>query len=339
MSSKVVSLSNNVVLDIRNLRTEFPSAEGVVVAVNDVSLSVGPGEIVGIVGESGSGKSALAYSILGLIDAPGRIAAGSIKFRGQELAGLSEAELSGVRGNRMAIIFQDPMTSLHPLLRIERQMIDAITAHRKVSRADARSEAIAALAKVGIAAPEQRLRAYPHQLSGGTRQRVAIAIAMINKPDLIIADEPTTALDVTTQAQIIREMKSLCAASGTALVWITHDLAVVSEMADAVAIMYAGSIVEMGTVHEVLDNPAHPYTAGLLASVPARNRGAKRLSQIPGSVQSAAGVSGCAFAPRCSRSTVDCNAIPALIPAADGRKLRCFNPLPAIADARLGAAQ
>jgi peptide/nickel transport system ATP-binding protein len=227
----------------------------------------------------------------------------------------------------MAMVFQDPMTSLHPLLRIEEQMIDAVLAHRKVPRALARREAVEALTAVNIAAPEERLSAYPHQLSGGMRQRVAIAIAMLNKPEVIIADEPTTALDVTTQAQIIQEMKRLCAASGAALIWITHDLAVVAEIADRVAVMYAGSIVELGAAETVLSSPAHPYTAGLLGSIPANNRGRARLRQIPGSVQSAITAPGCRFAPRCDRRLPVCDLMPDLASLAPGHMTRCMNPL------------
>jgi peptide/nickel transport system ATP-binding protein len=239
---------------------------------------------------------------------------------------VAEATLRHIRGNRIAMIFQDPMTALHPLLRIGDQMVDAILAHRDVPRARARAEAAEALARVSIAAPEERLRAYPHQLSGGMRQRVAIAIAMLNKPDLIVADEPTTALDVTTQAQIIYELQQLCRESRTALIWITHDLAVISEIADRVAVMYAGRIVEMGDAAQVLARPAHPYTRGLLDSVPSSNAGARRLPQSPGSVQSASGAPGCSFAPRCSRATAACEVVPPLAELG-GREVRCFHPL------------
>ena len=309
------------------------------VAVDGVSFSVPPGEIFGIVGESGSGKSVTAYSILGLIEPPGRILAGEIRYRGHDLVGLNEQELREVRGVKIAMIFQDPMTSLHPLLRIEEQMVDAVRAHRRVSHTHARADALNALEKVGIAAAADRLRAYPHQLSGGMRQRVAIAIAMLNKPDVIIADEPTTALDVTTHAQIIHELKGLCRASGTALIWITHDLAVVAEIADRVAVMYAGSIVESGPVGEVLGAPMHPYTAGLLGSVPSLNRGSRRLPQIPGTVQSAFSRTGCHFAPRCARATEVCDAPPVERELGPGRRACCFHPLSGDAAARQEALQ
>jgi peptide/nickel transport system ATP-binding protein len=264
---------------------------------------------------------------------------GEIRYRGRNLVGRDETELREVRGVKIAMIFQDPMTSLHPLLRIEEQMVDAVRAHRRVSRAHARADALNALERVGIAAAAERLRAYPHQLSGGMRQRVAIAIAMLNKPDVIIADEPTTALDVTTQAQIVHELKELCRASGTALIWITHDLAVIAEIADRVAVMYAGSIVESGPVDEVLGQPLHPYTARLLGSIPSLNRGSRRLPQIPGTVQSAFSRTGCRFAPRCGHATEVCDAPPVERELLPGHKVRCFHPLLDSAAARQEAVQ
>jgi peptide/nickel transport system ATP-binding protein len=327
MIKQALRADQTPILDVKGLRTVFGIGEGAITAVDDVTFSVFAGETFGIVGESGSGKSVTAYSILGLVERPGEVVAGEIRFRGRDLRDAPQNELRKVRGSKIAMIFQDPMTSLHPLLRIERQMVDAIFAHRHVSRAQARAEAIEALHKVSVAAPEERLRAYPHQLSGGMRQRVAIAIAMINKPDLIIADEPTTALDVTTQAQIMSEMKELCAATGTALVWITHDLAVISEIADRVAVMYAGNVVEIGGVDDILSAPAHPYTAGLLESVPSRNVGSRRLPQIPGSVQSAYSAPGCRFAPRCSRREPACDEFPQPTSFVNGRSFRCFYPL------------
>jgi peptide/nickel transport system ATP-binding protein len=315
------------VLSVQDLTTRFATRDGVVTAVENVSFDVHLGETFAIVGESGSGKSVTAYSILGLNEARATQSTGKVIFKGRDLRQLSEAELRRIRGAGIAIVFQDPMTSLHPLLRIEEQMVDAIRAHRPVSRAAARRQAAEALAAVNISAPDERLRAYPHQFSGGMRQRVAIAIAMLNKPDIIIADEPTTALDVTTQAQIIREMRALCAANGTALIWITHDLAVVAEIADRVAVMYAGSIVETGPADAVLSSPAHPYTAGLLASIPSNNRHQRRLPQIPGSVQSAATASGCRFAPRCAGRGAGCEQLPELALVGADRAVRCRYPL------------
>jgi peptide/nickel transport system ATP-binding protein len=314
------------ILELRDVTIAFDSASRPFIAASRVSFSVEAGETFAIVGESGSGKTVTALSILGLLEAPGRVTEGQIRLNGANLLSLSERRLRGIRGKEIAMIFQDPMTTLHPLLRIEEQMVDAVRAHRDVPKQIACQMAAEALARVGISLPEERLRAYPHQLSGGMRQRVAIAIAMINRPALIVADEPTTALDVTTQAQIIFEMKKLCSESGTALVWITHDLGVVSEIADRVAVMYAGSIVETGPAAEVLSQPGHPYTLGLLGSIPGNNRGARRLPQISGSVQSAYSAPGCRFAPRCAFQTPECAVLPALTGIAPRRAARCIHP-------------
>jgi peptide/nickel transport system ATP-binding protein len=246
-----------------------------------------------------------------------------------DLLQLSPRALQAVRGNRVAMIFQDPMMTLNPVLRIDTQMIEALRAHAAIGRAQAHARACEALRQVGIPAPEDRLRSYPHQLSGGMRQRVAIAIALLNRPDLIIADEPTTALDVTIQAQILHEVRALCRDSGAALMWITHDLAVLAGLADRIAVMYAGRIVEAGPVDEVLTHPLHPYTRGLIASVPSRNRRGTRLAQIAGMAPRITELpQGCAFRPRCERASKDCGAgeIPRSIPA-PGRELRCIHPL------------
>ena len=259
------------VLKVEDLRTHFFTRQGVVKAVDGVSFEVAPGRVLGLVGESGSGKSVTGFSIMGLVDPPGRIVGGRIMLKGRDLRALSQPEWQAIRGNKIAMIFQDPMMTLNPVLRIDTQMIEAVRAHARVSNEAARERARAALARVGIPSPDERLRSYPHQFSGGMRQRVAIAIAMLNRPDLIIADEPTTALDVTIQGQILSEVQQLCRESGTALVWITHDLAVIAGLADAVCVMYAGRIVEEGAVDQVLDAPLHPYTRGLLDSVPSRN--------------------------------------------------------------------
>ncbi|MEE8308600.1 MAG: ABC transporter ATP-binding protein, partial [Gammaproteobacteria bacterium] len=237
-------MSGDVTLEVEGLKTHFFMTEGVAKAVDGVSFSIGSGEILGLVGESGSGKSVTGFSILGLVDPPGRIVEGRVRFRGQDLLGLDEEALRKIRGARIAMIFQDPMMTLNPVLRIDTQMIETIQAHEKVDRETGRQRARDALGLVGIASPDERLRAYPHQFSGGMRQRVAIAIAMLHKPDLIIADEPTTALDVTIQAQILFEVQRLCREQGTSLIWITHDLTVVAGLADRVCVMYAGHIVE-----------------------------------------------------------------------------------------------
>ena len=319
----------NATLVVENLKTQFFSRAGVIKAVDDVSFSIKPGEIMGLVGESGSGKSMTGYSIMGLIDHPGKVVGGSIKFKGAELRGLARDKMRAIRGNRIAMIFQDPMMTLNPVLRIDTQMMEAVFAHQTVNRRIAREMARNALARVGIASPDERLLAYPHQFSGGMRQRVAIAIALLNAPDLIICDEPTTALDVTIQGQILYEMQTLCRESGTALIWITHDLSVVAGLADQVAVMYAGKIVENGSVHEVLERPRHPYTHGLIASAPSRNPRGQPLKQIPGMTPSLLQLpSGCAFRARCERATELCAAAPPQLMAIEGgHALRCFHPV------------
>jgi peptide/nickel transport system ATP-binding protein len=266
------------------------------------------------------------FAILGLTDPPGRIVAGSIRFRGEELVGRSEAELRRLRGRDIAMVFQDPMMTLNPVLRIDTQMTEAITAHERISARAARARARDALVAVGIASPDERLAAYPHQLSGGMRQRVAIAIALMHRPALVIADEPTTALDVTIQSQIVAQMQALSAESGTALIWITHDLALISGFADRVAVMYAGRIVEQGPVDAVLTAPLHPYTRGLIGSLPGGTPGAT-LDQIPGLPPSPMSLPpGCAFAPRCPRADAACATAPDEVSHPGGRAVRCWHP-------------
>jgi len=317
----------STVLEVRDLKTHFFTRAGVVKAVDGVSFTVETGKVLGLVGESGSGKSVTGFSILGLVDPPGRIAGGSILYRGQDLAKLSEEEMRDLRGNRIAMIFQDPMMTLNPVLRIDTQMIETVLAHDKVSKTEARTRARDALGLVGIPSPEERLNAYPHQFSGGMRQRVAIAIALLHRPDVIVADEPTTALDVTIQAQILFEMQKLCSSQGTALIWITHDLSVIAGLADDIAVMYAGRIVETGSVAEVLDRPLHPYTHGLIGSVPSRNARGSRLRQIPGMTPSLLNLApGCAFRARCTRATDVCMAEPDITTPSAGRAIRCFHP-------------
>ncbi|PFH09239.1 peptide/nickel transport system ATP-binding protein [Collimonas sp. PA-H2] len=314
-------------LVVNNLQTQFATRAGLVKAVDQVSFSIKRGEIMGLVGESGSGKSMTGYSIMGLIDAPGKIVAGEILLQGNELRGLPAEAMRKIRGNRIAMIFQDPMMTLNPVLRIDTQMMEAVRAHQDVSRMVAREMAREALVRVGIPSPDERLQAYPHQFSGGMRQRVAIAIALLNKPDLIICDEPTTALDVTIQGQILYEMQKLCRESGTALIWITHDLSVVAGLADTVAVMYAGRIVESGMVQQVLEHPRHPYTHGLIASAPSRNPRGQPLQQIPGMTPSLLNLpEGCAFRTRCAHATDECLRTPPLR-AIGQRMLRCFHPL------------
>jgi peptide/nickel transport system ATP-binding protein len=316
-------------LVVEDLRTSFHVRGGVVRAVDGVSFRIGRGKILGLVGESGSGKTVTGFSILRLVDPPGRIDGGRILFAGRDLLTLPEPEMRQLRGSRIAMVFQDPMMTLNPVLRIDTQMIEAVRAHHPgLDRDEARGRARDALGQVGIPSPDERLAAYPHQFSGGMRQRVAIAIAILNKPDLIIADEPTTALDVTIQGQILFEVQKLCRQSGTALLWITHDLSVVASLADEICVMYAGKIVEQGSVDGVLDGPAHPYTYGLLRSVPGAQARGDKLYQIPGMMPSMLALpSGCSFRPRCQHSDGACLAAPALTAVAPGRDVRCFHPL------------
>jgi peptide/nickel transport system ATP-binding protein len=316
------------ILSVSGLKTHFFTRAGVVKSVDGVSLHVNQGEVLGLVGESGSGKTVTGFSIMGLVDPPGRIVEGSIKLKGRELVGAPENQLRSIRGKEIAMIFQDPMMTLNPVLRIDTQMIEAVRAHDDVSKDAARQRARDALGKVGIPAPEERLQSYPHQFSGGMRQRVAIAIALLHRPSLIVCDEPTTALDVTIQSQILAEMQKLCAETGTALIWVTHDLTVVAGLADRIAVMYAGRIVEQGPVDAVLDAPIHPYTHGLLGSVPSRGVRGEPLRQIPGSTPSLARLpEGCAFRPRCAHETQSCCVAPAETEYAGGRVARCCNPL------------
>jgi len=319
----------SVLLEVRDLATHFMTRAGVVKAVDGVSFEVKAGEVVGLVGESGSGKSVTGLSILGLVDPPGRIVAGSVKLAGQELVGLHHEALRRLRGRRVAMVFQDPMSMLNPVLTIATQMHLAIEAHESVSKETARTRSIEALAAVRIPDAAQRLDAYPHQFSGGMRQRVAIAIALLHRPALIVCDEPTTALDVSIQAQILTEMRSLVRDLGTALIWISHDLATVSSLASRILVMYAGRIIEEGPTAAVLRSPRHPYSRGLLESLPFRVEPGRDLAQIPGSTPSLLRLpEGCAFRPRCSEATELCHRMPVL-ERHDRRAFRCHHPLPA----------
>jgi peptide/nickel transport system ATP-binding protein len=314
-------------LEVENLATYFFTKVGVVRAVNDVSFSLARGEILGLVGESGSGKTVTGFSILGLIDSPGRIISGSIRLAGRELVGLVDDRLREIRGRQIAMIFQDPMMTLNPVLSIGTQMRLAIHAHESVTKRAAQARSAEMLTRVGISDAASRLDTYPHQYSGGMRQRVAIAIALLHRPSVIIADEPTTALDVCVQAQILSEMKSIVAEFGTSMIWITHDLAVVSALSTRIAVMYAGRIVEEGTTSEVLARPRHPYTLGLLNSLPSRAPPHTELKQIPGAAPSPLNLpEGCPFRPRCSVATSICTIIPPLLADA-GHLARCHNPL------------
>jgi peptide/nickel transport system ATP-binding protein len=314
----------SALLQVQGLKTWFATKRGEIRAVDDVSLSVSEGEVLGLVGESGSGKSVTGYSIMGLVDAPGRVVAGSVKLAGRELAGLAERDWRTLRGREIAMIFQDPMLTLNPVLRIDTQIIEAIRAHADVSPARAREWAAEALASVGIPSPEDRLLAYPHQFSGGMRQRVAIASALLHKPKLLIADEPTTALDVTIQGQILAQVQTLATKMKTAVIWITHDLSVVSGLAQRIAVMYAGRVVEEGMTVDVLMNPAHPYTQGLLRSLPSQNKPGETLAQIPGAPPQLLGErAGCSFAARCDHAAAICAATDPVARIAGGRGVRC----------------
>jgi peptide/nickel transport system ATP-binding protein len=315
-------------LQVRGLRTVFHHADGAWAAVDGVDLKVQRGEVLGLVGESGSGKTVTGFSIVGLVDPPGEVIAGDVVFAGEDLRGAKESRLRELRGDRIAMIFQDPLMTLNPVLTVGEQMAEAVLEHRKTGKAAARALALEALGRVGISSGQARLRQYPHEFSGGMRQRVAIATALLNKPDLIIADEPTTALDVTIQSQILFEMQKLARESGTALIWITHDLTVVAELADRIAVMYAGRIVETGTLAEVLDHPCHPYTRGLLDSVPDEAPRGRRLPQIYGMAPRLdTRPAGCAFAPRCTRSSDRCHEIDPPEMVAGSRHYRCHHPL------------
>ena len=320
--------ANFPTLLVEDLQTYFYTKAGVAKAVDGVGFSVDKGQIMGLVGESGSGKTVTGFSIIGLVDPPGKIAGGRILFNGEDITNADEERMRSLRGSRIAMIFQDPMMTLNPVLRIDTQMIEAVQAHENVSRQIAFERSRDALGQVGIPSPEERLKAYPHQFSGGMRQRVAIAIALLHKPDLIIADEPTTALDVTIQGQILYEVQKLCRERGMSLIWITHDLAVVAGLADKICVMYAGRVVEAGTIDQVIDRPLHPYTHGLIGSVPSHNKRGQPLIQIPGMAPSLLSMpEGCAFHPRCPRADAECLVEPAMTsPQHPEHRVRCCHP-------------
>ncbi len=288
------------VLEVRHLRVEFPARRGTLVAVDDVSFDIAPGEILGVVGESGAGKSLTGAAIIGLLEPPGRIAGGEIFLGDRRIDTLPANEMRRVRGRQIGAVFQDPLTSLNPLYTIGEQLIETIMTHLSLPRGLARERAITMLAEVGISAPELRIDHYPHQFSGGMRQRVVIALALCAEPKLVIADEPTTALDVSIQAQIITLLKRLCRERGTAVMLVTHDMGVIAETADRVAVMYAGRIAEIGPVHDVIHQARHPYTMGLMSAIPKLGEHRERLAQIDGSMPRLTAIPpGCAFHPRC----------------------------------------
>jgi peptide/nickel transport system ATP-binding protein len=294
-------------LQVKNLVVEFPSRHGTLRALDDISFDIAPGEILGVVGESGAGKSLTGASIIGLLEPPGRVASGQILLQGQRIDHLNNDQMRSIRGRKIGAIFQDPLTSLNPLYSVGKQLTETIQAHLPVSDQEARQRAIALLQDTGIPAAAERIDHYPHQFSGGMRQRVVIALALAAEPQLIVADEPTTALDVSIQAQIISLLKNICKKRGAAVMLITHDMGVIAETCDRVAVMYAGRIVEVGPVHQVIHHPEHPYTAGLMASIPDMDIERERLNQIDGAMPRLNAIpKGCAFNPRCPQVFEKC---------------------------------
>ena len=317
-------------LEVKNLHTYFKTRKGTVKAVNDVSYVLEPGKTIGIVGESGSGKSVSAMSILQLLDGNGYIAEGEVLFEGRDLTKLSQQEMYEIRGNKISVIFQEPMTSLNPVFTIKRQLSEPFMIHQHMKKKEAEKKALEMLAAVQIPNPEEVLRQYPHQLSGGMRQRVMIAMALACKPKILIADEPTTALDVTIQAQILRLMNDLQRDNGTAIIFITHDLGVINEMADDVVVMYCGQVVEQTSAKVIFQDcpTSHPYTEGLMFSIPRIDNITGRLEPIPGVVPHPLALpKGCKFAPRCKYATQKCmEQEPELLEVTPGQKIRCFYP-------------
>lgn len=315
------------VLSIRDLTVEIPTRHGILRPVDGVSYDIGKGEILGVVGESGAGKSMAGNAVIGLLSPPARIAKGEIHVNGTRIDHLKGDAMRRLRGKEIGMVFQDPLTSLNPLLRIGDQLTETILAHLDVSRSEAEKRAVAALDEVGIPGAAQRINSYPHEFSGGMRQRVVIALALCAEPSLIIADEPTTALDVSVQAQIISLLKDLCREHDTAVMLITHDMGVIAEAADRVAVMYAGKLAELGPVRDVLTTPRHPYTDGLMGSTPLASRGKERLHQIPGAMPRLDSLPpGCAFHPRCRYVQDSCRADPTP-QLNDGDGAACWFPL------------
>ena len=312
-------------LEVKNLRTFFKTKKGIVKAVNDVSYTLEPGKTIGIVGESGSGKSQSAMSILQLLDSNGYIASGEVIFEGRDLTKLSREEMYAIRGNAISVIFQEPMTSLNPVFSVDKQLSEPFIIHQGMSKKEAHEQALKMLYDVQIPNPEQVIRQYPHQLSGGMRQRVMIAMALACRPKILIADEPTTALDVTIQAQVLDLMRELQKEMGTAIAFITHDLGVVSEMCDRVIVLYCGEMMEEASVDEIFENPKHPYTEGLMATLPKFDQPG-HLATIPGTVPpSGKYPKGCVFAPRCQYATEQCHGCkPPVTDLGNGHKVRCF---------------
>ena len=316
------------VLELRDLTVEIPTRRGTVRPVDGVSWAIAPGEILGVVGESGAGKSMTGNAVIGLLDPPARIASGEVRLNGERIDDASPAEMRRIRGKRIGMVFQDPLTSLNPLLPIGEQIAETVQTHLDVSQSQARRRAVAALEEVGIPSAAERIGSYPHEFSGGMRQRVVIALALCAEPDLVIADEPTTALDVSVQAQITALLRRLCRERGSAVMLVTHDMGVIAETADRVAVMYAGRLAELGPVREVLGNARHPYTEGLMGATPAASAGRARLHQIPGAMPRLGALpTGCAFHPRCPRAEEGCRVEPGPTLAADGGRAACWFPV------------
>lgn len=319
-------VNNDSIFEIRGLKTQFFTSKGIVPAVDGVDITVRKGEAVGLVGESGCGKSMTAMSVMQLLKKPGRVVDGTIKLNGEDLLKMNKKEINDIRGNRISMIFQEPMTALNPVYTIGKQAMEALMIHQKISKEDAKAKVIDMFAKVGIPEPEKRFSVYPHQLSGGLRQRVMIAMAMICNPELMIADEPTTALDVTIEAQILYLMSQLQKEVGTAVIMITHNLGVVAESCDYVYVMYAGKIMEEAPVKELFKNPLHPYTFGLMNSIPKMTEVKTHLYTIKGMVPNLLNLpQGCRFCPRCDKAMKICTMYqPDLYELEDGHKVRCF---------------
>ena len=312
-------------LQVNNLVVEFTSRHGTLRALDEVSFEIAPGEILGIVGESGAGKSLTGAAIIGLLEPPGKIASGSVRLHGQRIDNLAEQDMRKIRGRKIGAIFQDPLTSLNPLYTVGRQLTETISTHLNVDAAEARQRAIDLLKDTGIPAAEQRIDHYPHQFSGGMRQRVVIALALAAEPQLIVADEPTTALDVSIQAQIISLLKRICKERGAAVMLITHDMGVIAETCDRVAVLYAGRVAEIGPVHQVIHHPAHPYTQGLMACIPDMTQDREHLHQIDGAMPRLNAIpSGCAYNPRCPQATARCRTQRPDLMAAEATQAACW---------------
>jgi|SRR5690625_16900 len=322
----ISSMAMQNLLSVHDLNVEFPTRHGTLHALTDVSFNIRPGEVLGMVGESGAGKSLTGAAIIGLLEPPGRMSQGEIWLRDQRIDHLSEAQMRKIRGRKIGAIFQDPLTSLNPLYTVGQQLVETIQTHLHFSNQAALQRAIELLKATGIPAAEERIHHYPHQFSGGMRQRVVIALALAAEPELIVADEPTTALDVSIQAQILELLKKLCQEQGTAILLITHDMGVIADIADRVAVMYAGRLIEIGPVEEIIRTPKHPYTTGLMQAIPSIHQLDERLNQIPGNMPRLNAIpAGCAFHPRCSQRMPRCDQeTPDLLTVGHRHKVACW---------------